>query len=78
ITSQSGKGGVAYILQRDVGFHFPRWTQIDFSRAIQQEAENRQTELTSDDVMSVLENTDLNQSTLALQDYESKNTAGSV
>ena len=78
INSQSGKGGVAYILQRDFGFHLPRWTQIDFSRVIQQEAESRQTELTSDDVISVFENTYLNQSTLALQDYEIKNIAGSV
>ena len=78
INSQSGKGGVAYILQRDFGFHLPRWTQIDFSRVIQQEAESRQTELTSDDVISVFENTYLNQSTLVLQDYEIKNTTGSV
>lgn len=78
INSQSGKGGVAYILQRDFGFHLPRWTQIDFSRVIQQEAESRQSELTSDDVISVFENTYLNQSTLALQDYEIKNTAGAV
>lgn len=78
INSQSGKGGVAYILQRDFGFHLPRWTQIDFSRVIQQEAESRQTELTSDDVISVFEDTYLNQSTLALQDYEIKNTAGAV
>ena len=78
INSQSGKGGVAYILQRDFGFHLPRWTQIDFSRVIQQEAESRQSELTSDDVISVFENTYLNQSNLALQDYEIKNTAGSV
>lgn len=78
INSQSGKGGVAYILQRDFGFHLPRWTQIDFSRVIQQEAESRQTELTSDDVISVFEDTYLDQSTLALQDYEIKNTAGSV
>lgn len=78
INSQSGKGGVAYILQRDFGFQLPRWTQIDFSRVIQHEAESRQTELTSDDVISVFENTYLNQSTLALQDYEIKNTAGTV
>ena len=78
INSQSGKGGVAYILQRDFGFHLPRWTQIDFSRVIQQEAEKRQTELTSDNVISVFENTYLNQSALALQDYEIKNTGGTV
>lgn len=78
INSQSGKGGVAYILQRDFGFNLPRWTQIDFSRVIQQEAESRQTELTSDDVIEVFENTYLNQSALALQDYEIKNTGGEV
>lgn len=78
INSQSGKGGVAYILQRDFGFELPRWTQIDFSRVIQQEAEHRQTELTSDDVIGIFEQTYLNQSALALQDYEIKNTGTEV
>ncbi|MFW2176328.1 MULTISPECIES: 2-isopropylmalate synthase [unclassified Moraxella] len=78
INSQSGKGGVAYILQRDFGFSLPRWTQIDFSRVIQHEAESRQTELTSDDVIAVFEQTYLNQSALALQDYQINNTGGDV
>lgn len=78
INSQSGKGGVAYILQRDFGFELPRWTQIDFSRVIQHTAEARQTELTSDDIIAIFEQTYLNQSSLALQDYEIKNTGGEV
>ena len=78
INSQSGKGGVAYILQRDFGFKLPRWTQIDFSRVVQQEAEQRQTELTSDDVISVFEATYLNQDKLVLQDYAINNASGTV
>jgi 2-isopropylmalate synthase len=35
INSQSGKGGVAYILQQDYGLDLPRRLQIDFSKVIQ-------------------------------------------
>ncbi len=78
INSQSGKGGVAYILQRDYGFSLPRWTQIDFSRVIQHQAEARQTELTSDDVIKIFEQTYLQQNNLILQDYQINNHAGQV
>lgn len=78
INSQSGKGGVAYILQRDFGFNLPRWTQIDFSKVVQNEAEARQTELTSDDIITIFENTYLNQSVLKLKDYQINNQEGEV
>lgn len=78
INSQSGKGGVAYILQRDFGFSLPRFTQIDFSRVIQHEAEARQTELTSDDVIAIFEQTYLNQTAFLLNDYEIKNIGNEV
>ena len=39
INSQSGKGGVAYILERDYGITLPRWLQIEFSKVVQIEAE---------------------------------------
>jgi len=35
INSQSGKGGVAYILQHDFGFELPRAMQIEFGKAVQ-------------------------------------------
>jgi len=35
INSQSGKGGVAYILQSDHGLDLPRRLQVDFSKVIQ-------------------------------------------
>jgi 2-isopropylmalate synthase len=35
INSQSGKGGIAYILQSDYGLNLPRGLQVEFSQAIQ-------------------------------------------
>ncbi|MBM4362094.1 MAG: 2-isopropylmalate synthase, partial [Deltaproteobacteria bacterium] len=45
INSQSGKGGVLYVLERDFGITLPRWLQIDFSRVVQAEAERTGGEL---------------------------------
>jgi 2-isopropylmalate synthase len=44
INSQSGKGGIAYVLQADYGLHLPRNLQIEFSRDIQSitEAEGKE------------------------------------
>lgn len=39
INSQSGKGGVAYILEQDYGLTLPRALQIEFSQVIQKTAE---------------------------------------
>jgi 2-isopropylmalate synthase len=35
INSQSGKGGIAYILERDFGLSLPRPMQIEFSKVVQ-------------------------------------------
>lgn len=35
VNSQSGKGGVSYLLQQEYGFDLPRRLQIEFSRVIQ-------------------------------------------
>ena len=48
INSQSGKGGIAYVLDRDYGLQLPRWLQIDFSRAVQRHAEKTETEVMPD------------------------------
>lgn len=36
VNSQSGKGGVAYIMESEFGIHLPRWMQIELSRAVQE------------------------------------------
>ena len=47
INSQSGKGGVAYVLERDYGYELPRWLQIDFSTLVQAYAEAEEAEVDS-------------------------------
>lgn len=35
VNSQSGKGGVAYIMENEFGISLPRWMQIELSQAVQ-------------------------------------------
>jgi 2-isopropylmalate synthase len=46
VNSQSGKGGVAYVMKEEHGFELPRRLQIEFSKAIQHHTENTGTEIT--------------------------------
>lgn len=48
INSQSGKGGVAYILERDYGIKLPRWALIEFSQQVQADAEDSGEEINSE------------------------------
>ena len=45
INSQSGKGGIAYIMQAEHGFDLPRRLQIEFARTIQTITEDTGTEI---------------------------------
>jgi len=45
VNSQSGKGGVAYIMKAEHGFELPRRLQIEFSKNIQHIAEDSGTEI---------------------------------
>ncbi len=45
VNSQSGKGGVAYVMKEEHGFDLPRRLQIEFSKAIQHVTENTGTEI---------------------------------
>ena len=78
INSQSGKGGVAYILQRNYGFNLPRWMQIDFSRVVQHQAETAARELQNDEILQTFENTYLQQGDFELLDYSVNNKGGDV
>ena len=78
INSQSGKGGVAYILQRNYGFNLPRWMQIDFSRVVQHKAETTARELQNDEILQAFEQTYLQQGGFELLDYSVNNKGGEV
>lgn len=47
INSQSGKGGVAHVLERDYNIDLPRWLQQEFSRLVQKAAEDQGGEIDS-------------------------------
>lgn len=78
INSQSGKGGVAYILQTNYGFNLPRWMQIDFSRVIQAQAEAMARELKTEEIIETFENTYLKQDRMVLKDYSVNNKGEEV
>lgn len=78
INSQSGKGGVAYILQRNYGFNLPRWMQIDFSGVVQKQAETAARELQNDEILQTFEDTYLQQGSFELLDYTVNNKGGEV
>jgi 2-isopropylmalate synthase len=39
VNSQSGKGGVAFVLERDFGLRLPRWMQVELAGVVQGESE---------------------------------------
>jgi len=55
INSQSGKGGVAYVLERDYDITLPRWLQIEFSKVVQREAETEGGEIDSHTIHRLFE-----------------------
>lgn len=50
INSQSGKGGVAYLLEKDHGLSMPRRLQIEFSQVIQKIADESGKEISPSDI----------------------------
>jgi len=57
INSQSGKGGVAYVLEQEHGIKMPRWLQVDFSPVVQKEAENTEAEVSSEQIFNLFNHT---------------------
>jgi 2-isopropylmalate synthase len=57
VNSQSGKGGVAYVLKAYYGLDLPRGLQIEFSKRVQEVADRTGKELLSGDIWSLFEDT---------------------
>jgi 2-isopropylmalate synthase len=55
VNSQSGKGGVAFLLERDYQLVLPRRLQIEFSRVVQGAADASGKELTAADLWQLFE-----------------------
>jgi 2-isopropylmalate synthase len=53
VNSQSGKGGMAYLLEQDYGLALPRRLQIEFSRAVQAVADASGREIAAKDIYAI-------------------------
>jgi len=47
VNSQSGKGGIAFVLERDYGIILPRWMQVEMAQVVQRESEQCGSEIDS-------------------------------
>ena len=71
INSQSGKGGVAYVLEQEYGIKIPRWLQVDFSPVVQQKAERTEAEVQVEEVADLFFETYLPaQPRMSLKSYQ--------
>ncbi|MCC6869255.1 MAG: 2-isopropylmalate synthase [Burkholderiales bacterium] len=55
VNSQSGKGGIAYLLERDYGLALPRLLQIEFSKVIQEITDASGKELSAAEIHAAFE-----------------------
>jgi 2-isopropylmalate synthase len=61
VNSQSGKGGMAYLLEQEYGLELPRRLQIEFSRVVQQHADATGREVAASDIHALFANEYLEQ-----------------
>ncbi|MFG6458408.1 2-isopropylmalate synthase [Roseateles sp. BYS96W] len=55
VNSQSGKGGIAYLLEAEYGLELPRRLQIEFSQVVQRVMDDAGKELTASDIYGIFE-----------------------
>ncbi len=55
VNSQSGKGGISYLLENEYGLELPRRLQIEFSQAVQTVMDNTGKELNAGEIWSIFQ-----------------------
>jgi 2-isopropylmalate synthase len=77
VNSQSGKGGVAYVLASKFGFELPRWLQIEFSRVVQRYTEESGQEIHPDQIWRLFnQHYFSNDKVLSLEDFKIEKNQG--
>ncbi|CAM3799442.1 2-isopropylmalate synthase [Nocardioides zeicaulis] len=77
VNSQSGKGGVAYVLKSEHKLDLPRRAQIEFSRVVQQHTDTEGGEITPEEIWSVFRAEYLDRETpLQLDSVHTSSAAG--
>ena len=69
INSQSGKGGVAHVLERDYGLQLPRSLQVEFAKIVQSSADSASRELTPPEIMDTFAATYFTPGRIQVLDY---------
>lgn len=69
INSQSGKGGIAAVLERDYGLELPRPLQVEFAQVVQRIADAAGRELEPAEIMAAFTDTYLRPGRLELVEY---------
>ncbi len=78
INSQSGKGGVAYVMEQDYGLILPRWLQVDFSSHVQQFAERSETEVSTGQIRQIFQDTYIDvDMPITVESYQASRAKGS-
>jgi len=72
VNSQSGKGGMAYIMRTEHGMELPRKLQIDFSRAVQTHTDSVGGEVSADTLWQIFSAEYLTLADAELHDYDYK------
>jgi 2-isopropylmalate synthase len=75
VNSQSGKGGIAYLLERDHGLALPRLLQIEFSQVIQRIADATGKELASAEIRAAFDREYVVSLPLAYGDHRAQHSA---
>jgi 2-isopropylmalate synthase len=55
VNSQSGKGGISYLLENEYGLELPRRLQIEFSQAVQKVMDAEGREVTAEDIWRIFQ-----------------------
>ncbi|MBY9062217.1 2-isopropylmalate synthase [Sphingomonas yunnanensis] len=78
VNSQSGKGGVAWVIEQDKGLRLPKRLQADFSRHVQALADETSRELNAADIWGAFERAYLPGAgdRFVLRDYDERGAAG--
>lgn len=78
INSQSGKGGVAYVLEQDYGLILPRWLQVDFSPHVQRFAEQSESEVSTEQIRQIFQETYIDvDKPISVESYQASRAKGS-
>jgi 2-isopropylmalate synthase len=78
VNSQSGKGGVAWVIEQDKGLKLPKRLQADFSRHVQALADETSRELNAEDIWGAFERAYLRKDgdRFTLLDYHESGASG--